>query len=517
LDTDNVQGNILAGFNKDHQTFLFVNFADGCDAHGWLDAIVPDIATTTEVAAFNGLFSRINARRGRELGTVQATWVNVALSASGMAALGVAAADLARFDPAFQAGMANRAGEIGDVGANAPSTWLPPLGSTEIHGVVLIASDDPSDLGVAVGRQIETMAGRGIRLLREEHGRARTDLPGHEHFGFKDGISQPGVRGITAPANPADANQGVPGQDLLWPGEFVLGYPRQQPAPPAPQPIPGPPDYGGGQTLPQTSTSDLPVGPGDSEFPEPDWARDGSYLVFRRLRQNVPAFNDFVAATAATEQRPAALIGAKFVGRYKSGCPLEPPSDRTAVDTQTADPSSVDATFLTDGEINNFEYGVDADGQIVPRAAHIRKAYPRDEPTPGGGEADTQTHRLLRRGIAYGAPFDDGAPVGDPHAGDADRGLLFFCYQSSIIRQFEFVQKFWVNNPNFPENGDGQDPIIAQATAQRSFSAPGLSQPIPPIAQFVATTGGEYFFQPSLSALQSLARGPESPPAAAGQ
>ena len=51
----------------------------------------------------------------------------------------------------------------------------------------------------------------------------------------------------------------------------------------------------------------------------------------------------------------------------------------------------------------------DAAGKLVPRAAHIRKAYPRNEKTPTGGEADTQTHRILRRGIPYGESFREGA------------------------------------------------------------------------------------------------------------
>jgi deferrochelatase/peroxidase EfeB len=79
-------------------------------------------------------------------------------------------------------------------------------------------------------------------------------------------------------------------------------------------------------------------------------------------------------------------------------------------------------------------------------AAHIRKAYPRDEVTVAvaeDSESDTQTHRLLRRGIPFGGSF--GAAVGggihDP------RGLLFQCYQRSIEDQFEFVQSQWVNNP----------------------------------------------------------------------
>src|ERR1700680_144190 len=49
---------------------------------------------------------------------------------------------------------------------------------------------------------------------------------GHEHFGFKDGISQPGVIGFDPP-DPANRNQvlGKPGTLLIETGEFILGYP----------------------------------------------------------------------------------------------------------------------------------------------------------------------------------------------------------------------------------------------------------------------------------------------------
>ncbi|MGA9285243.1 MAG: Dyp-type peroxidase [Solirubrobacteraceae bacterium] len=509
LKLDNIQGNVLAGFNKDFQSFLFVSFPAGSDAKGWLAALAPDIATTAEVSAFNELFKAINARRGDELGTVQATWLNVALSASGLAALGVPQPELETFSSSFRAGMAAQAAVIGDEGANAPAHWVEPLGSTEVHALLLLASDDPADLDAAALREIDRLGEHDLRLLFKQDGRARSDLPGHEHFGFKDGVSQPGIREFTQPANPADPNQGQPGQDLLWPGEFVLGYPAQQRPPQPPAPLPGPPNYGGGEASPAISVSDVPTEPGPVSTGGPEWAVDGSYLVFRRLQQDVAGFSEFVSQSSGAQNISAELMGAKLVGRYKSGCPLERTADESGdLDPQIADPSIADPSLLSDAKINNFEYGADVDGAIVPRGAHIRKVYPRDEATPGGGEADTQTHRLLRRGIAYGEPYDPGAPTGSPQAGDVqfphDRGLLFLCYQSSLEDQFEFVQRLWVNNPNFPQSGDGADPIIAQLAEPRAVRVPGLGQPELSIPQFVRTTGGEYFFSPSISALQRL-------------
>jgi Dyp-type peroxidase family len=507
----NIQGNILAGFNKDHQCFLFVNFPTESDPQGWLREIAPEVASTEEVDAFNKLFKRINERRGGKEGTIKATWMNLALSASSLSALGVASTDVEAFSPSFREGMKSRAAAIGDVGANAPEHWVKPLGSSDVHAVVILASDTVADLDAAALHHIDRLGDHDLRLLFKQDGRVRSDLPGHEHFGFKDGISQPGIRGFTPPSS-SNPDQGEPGQDRLWPGEFVLGYPTQQKPPAPPAPLPQPPNYETqpGSGAPQPTTSPIPTEPGPEAVDGPAWAADGSYLVFRRLRQDVQAFASYVNTTAATEGIAPALLGAKLVGRYKSGCPLEHTGDEQAdLDPQVADPSIADPTLLSDAKINNFEYTSDVDGAIVPRAAHIRKSYPRDEATPGGGEADTQTHRLLRRGIPYGEPYDSGAQTGSPQAGDAafpyDRGLLFLCYQRSIEDQFEVVQSLWVNSPKFPEEGDGEDPILAQASEQRAFHAPGLAQPQLSIPQFVTTTGGEYFFAPSLSALGMLA------------
>ena len=118
------------------------------------------------------------------------------------------------------------------------------------------------------------------------------------------------------------------------------------------------------------------------------------------------------------------------------------------------------------------------------------------------------THRILRRGIPFGASLPVTTPVGDPSANPPfpnDRGLFFLCYQSSIARQFEFMQSHWANNPNFPTAGAGQDPISSQAALPGTFTLKGnRTNHVELMARFVLTTGGDYFFQPSVSALHTL-------------
>jgi Dyp-type peroxidase family len=502
-----VQGNILGGFNKDHQVLVFLRFTDEQQARSWLQALTPEIADSEQVLKFNELFKLMRRRQSRE-GAVQATWINVAFTHPGLRALGVSDGDLQQFPVEFQQGMRARADQIGDVGENAPANWVAPLRDAEIHALLLLAADAQSDLDRELTRQLRDASDHAIDIVFIQEGEARRDQPGHEHFGFKDGVSQPGIRGVTPPNNPQDPNQGQPGQDLLFPGEFVLGLDAMK-EPPEPAPPSG---Y---QPQPQQGVSATPAdfdNPGDPSPAAPAWTQHGSYLVFRRLRQDVPAFRTFVNDNANGLGMTPDLMGAKLVGRYASGAPLERTADEPAgLDTEAADPSIQNPSLLNDDKINNFEYGDDPDGEIVPRAAHIRKAYPRNEATIGGGEADTQTHRLLRRGIAFGASFVPSARPPSKRAGAVeyphDRGLLFLCYQHSIAKQFEFVQRSWVNAANFPDptRPDGQDPIIANDGAQGPFLLPGTQAGHIDLMQtWVRTTGGEYFFSPSLTALAQL-------------
>ncbi len=502
LNLDNIQGNILGGFNKDFQTFLFLKFVNAAKGRAWLKEISdPDshigVATSssTEVLKFNAQFKALLAAGvAKPEKLIAVAWTNLALSYQGLKALNVKYAQLQKFPLAFRQGMAARASLIGDVGNSAPATWIAPFGSPDVHAVLQIAADDEPALADRVNAITGSAAFKaGVTQLLPAQGRTREGAEaGHEHFGFKDGVSQPGIRGVTVPDDPlGNPDQGHPGQDLLWPGEFVLGYPTQIPTAPA-----------GGCGFNSK--------PGRNSKSGPAWTSDGAYLVFRRLAQDVPAFDQQLTTLAAQTGLHKDLMGAKLVGRYKSGCPLEARHFQPQPFTPAAtDPGIANPALANDDTLNlNFEFGDDAAGAICPLAAHIRKAYPRDERTLAktcDSEPSTQTHRLLRRGIPFGASIGNrpGGQPGDP------RGLLFFCYQTDLERQFEFVQSHWVNNPGFPPFPTGvtpgQDPIIAQSPIG-SFQLDPLKPNIS-VRHFITTTGGEYFFAPSIDALQKLGDG----------
>jgi Dyp-type peroxidase family len=344
--------------------------------------------------------------------------------------------------------------------------------------VLLLAADTAADLNGLVAAHTALLGEHRLNLVFPQRGQVPDGLPsGHEHFGFKDGISQPGIIGVTV--------EPKPGQDLLQPGEFVLGYPTQ----PEPGGVP-------------------PAGP--IAMSGPLWGKDGSYLVFRRLRQDVRAFNSFVANEAQRLGWHEDAVKACLVGRWPSGAPLI-----AGFDPNQEDPGKAKAALWDEDHVNGFGFQSDDwRGEGCPFAAHIRKVHPRDSEMFDSLRAKdvTSKHRLLRRGITFGETYQPGFPDNDVHGADPDfpndRGLLFLCYQASIENQFEFVQSNWINNPGFPHVApeDGHDPIASQRTTGRRFRLPITNMPasdLPP--SWVVTTGGGYFFQPSLAALHGLA------------
>lgn len=649
LNVANIQGNILVGFNKDHQAFLFLSLdADKiADFKGWLQAMRPFIATTAEVLAFNRLFKAIRTRRQSEPTGVKATWLNIAFSYAGLQKLvpdSLAAEDFE--DEAFREGLAARstAGILGDPSRadqtdteGHPDNWV--LGGTQevIDVVVLVASDDESELDESAPGSLLAQLLNGsstfpggltaFGTVKVQQGRnlpADQNLAGHEHFGFLDGVSQPGVRGrishdphdvLTPRQNANNRDQGKPGHELIWPGEFVFGYPQ-------------------GPSNPQGEGDPTFQAPGSIATAGPDWANDGAFLVFRRLRQDVGTFHQFLKDTADTlgVAAPPALavgpppgtpvgdsaadvVGARLVGRWRSGAPVMRTRHPEVTPGGTPDPadtltSDQDNPFLATDDCanNNFEFQEsteplphsalqnpfdcldnrdpefqgttptarrafqpahnDAIGAVCPFTGHIRKAYPRDDKSETNpvltldgqavtneegeeiitNEDDTQTHRLLRRGIPFGeaSTSTPGYPSRDTRdqrpsdtALTSGRGLLFLAYQTSIVDQFEFIIQKWVNNPDFKEpkgpaptdppplpqdQGGGHDPIIGQNNTAgedrvRTFtvalqdassdrrtvrvSTAGIANV--ENRDWVIPTGGEYFFAPSIDALQMLA------------
>ncbi|HYI47921.1 MAG TPA: hypothetical protein VEX35_05590 [Allosphingosinicella sp.] len=170
---------------------------------------------------------------------------------------------------------------------------------------------------------------------------------------------------------------------------------------------------------------------------------------------------------------------------------------------------------------NNFIFRtLDPKGFKCPAHSHIRKVNPR-ETTPLTSASGERKHRIARRGIPYGKPMPKICDDVDTDPNPAgDRGLLFLCFQANVEKQFEFIQRTWCDNPNFPTNivnlpgifggkDTGDDPLIGQDPDERQKWPKVWGNSAAGTAKFnfeaaVTLKGGEYFFAPSLPFVKSL-------------
>lgn len=250
LAIDQIQGNVLPGFNKDFQQLLFLQIVDVPDFKHWLGEFIPHTTTMRQVLDFR---CQLKKFRPTELEKqLRATWLNIAFSHSALDLLG-ALKDGDFDDDAFKQGLWRRSRDLGDpTNVNSEGyqgNWHVGGEKKDAHLVAIIACDDPTDLSTEVDRVKKTITapGSGAQLIFEQPGAVLPGpLAGHEHFGFRDGVSQPGIRGLisqnpqgflTPRQNPQKKDQGKPGQDLLWPSEFVFGYPGQDAKKPVKEPV----------------------------------------------------------------------------------------------------------------------------------------------------------------------------------------------------------------------------------------------------------------------------------------
>jgi Dyp-type peroxidase family len=475
LDLNDIQGDLVSGMQKHAELFLFFKIADVARFKDLVRKHVVGRLTHGRTVQQRDRSVEARCRRG---GSGQMPWLGVNLGFTKDGLTGLLGPNRPRMDHAFERG-ADDPETIAALNDPPPSEWLRSFLSDRIDGVFLIAGPDKFFV-TSHGNTLRGRLGNAIKTVYSEIGTVRPGSErGHEHFGFLDGISQPGIRGLTPVSRPSAApEQGLPGQDLIWAGEFVLGYPGQDPRDPV---KPGP-------------IAPLPA----------SWAKNGSYMVFRRLEQRVPEFRAFVATQATRLGIYSELLAARMVGRWKSGAPLElaPLHDNPALGAD-------------ENRNNDFEFGDDPFQRKCPYAAHIRKVYPRDDT---GNEAEVQRHRIIRASIPFGPEIEPGE-TSTRHS----RGLMFVCYQTSIERQFEFIQRSYSNDPDFvggkrrPEGGDvvrpGYDPIIGQAPGDglRKMDEPYPNYPagnrrtvLPMPEQFVVLTAAAYFFMPSITALRTV-------------
>lgn len=415
--------------------------------------------------------------------------VNLAFTYTGLQSLALKQDALDGFSFPFQEGMdaEYRSRLLGDTNENAPAGWDWGAGANPVDVLLLIFGRDEKTVDAELQKQQAAFATGGLAIVKIL--RAGRQPNTKEHFGFADGIGQPVMEGT---GNKQRQLERTHHATELPVGEFLLGHPNVYGVI-APSPAVKP------EEDPQQLLAVIPPNATglNAEAGMHDFGRNGSYLVFRQLAQRVSAFWNFLdkaSCKADGTSDPAARdrLGAKFVGRWKSGAPLVLSPDRD-------DPKL--------GDENNFTYfDKDPHGVACPIGSHIRRSNPRDSLGPDAPTAlkSANRHRILRRGRSYGHHLEN--PLVDD---GAERGLHFICLNSDIERQFEFVQQTWINNPVFSGLYEEVDPLVGDiAKGNKLFTVQSepLRQTVQNLSRFVVVKGGAYFFLPSFRALNYLAK-----------
>ncbi|KAA1128293.1 hypothetical protein PGTUg99_021982 [Puccinia graminis f. sp. tritici] len=438
IDLSNVQGDVIIGLQKRCEAFWFCSLkTDPESIEGFRKKIKSDLLPIITTA--QGV---IDSQK------------KIDFSFSGIKKLGLKTEEIPTGrDGVFSKGQkvdaVENLGDPVDQATKKLKTWsnefLDEVNSIDF--VVLITAPDLKLLNQKLDQVRHAFGGHlSNSFVRQGSVRPGEQL-GHEHFGFLDSISTPKIEGFNA--QPEDEKAGI-----IQPGVILLGQPSS-----------------GGTSV--------------GLDPNQAWLKDGSFMAFRELQQLVPEFQAFCDDSAKKNEELNAsgdFIGARIVGRWKSGAPLSLAPNEDNPELRVA---------------QNFDYLDELKQERCPYAAHIRKSNPRNGSQAGGDSQKTiLPHLMIRNGIPYG-PELTGEET-DSKKTKENRGLLFVAYQSEIADGFQLVQKIWCNNPRFPAQpaanvSSGLDLLIGQI----SDGSPRTAQNIIP-----AVPGGNTDPNNTLTALQ---------------
>ncbi|ADW70829.1 Dyp-type peroxidase [Granulicella tundricola] len=457
LNATDIQGFVLRGYNLPLARYYFLHFEDSVRARALLLKLLPKITTGQ---TWDG-------------GKPQST-LNIAFTHPGLAAFDLPDATLLSFPVEFQQGMKKRAAILNDTGRNAPERWDECWTEGLVHAWVAVNAMTPAALASGHAELIgllEEVGGATILATQDAAAAVAGGKPTtKEHFGYTDGFGNPDYLGVERSVQPG---QGKLMPDGSWAplatGELLLGYADE--------------------------AGELPVAPVPHLL-----ASNGTFMIYRKLHQNVATFRKFLADEAgrygAGDDYSKEKLAAKLIGRWRDGTPIE------------LSPDGPDFALTQDpNRSTNFTYGGDADGTRCPMGAHIRRVHPRD--AFGFEGRLVHRRRITRRGLPYGRFAGENEPVADTD----DRGVVFMALNASISRQFEFVQQQWIEYGNDAHLGNDKDPLMGNHDGSGRFMVQGdSSKSNPPhlcrhLPQFVELRGGDYFFLPSITALGMLAMG----------
>jgi Dyp-type peroxidase family len=486
LEHEEIQNLLYGGLGELRQSSCIpVQFGEGRadEARAWLRGILPHITAGDKKPNGHAIFLAFSSAGLRKLGLEEE------LNPVTSIITDEASQPAGHFPPAFALGMDHETRQrmLHDPD---PGEWQWGSGQSAADAVILLYGNDDAPAGIPdfsalSERERKRVLNAGLHVVDEiymawpsDDNDSGGDLH-REPFGFRDGVSQPIVRGLSS-------RIGAPSSiHLVEPGEFILGYlDNRGYYPPTPQITAQKDKRDQLHDLPANMPKRFPLFEADEDRSKQlrDFGRNGSFLVIRQLQQDVEKFREYTEKTAAAEGKTTEYISAKMVGRWPNGSSLL----KNPYGPGTSNGS---------GEENEFLFGeTDPQGIRCPFGSHIRRANPRDSLNIESSDelSVSNRHRLLRRGR--------------PYSKDGQKGVMFICFNADIERQFEFVQSTWLCASAFHGLDEELDPLTAQHDGNvLSVPAPDAATRFRDIPSFTTMRGGGYFFMPGMRSLHFLA------------
>jgi Dyp-type peroxidase family len=459
LDATDIQGFVLRGYALPFARYMFLELTDEQRGREFINRLLGQITT------------------GEHWDAGKPEWtLNIAFTHKGLVNLKLPDASLLTFPVEFIQGMKARNEILGDTGSNAPERWDAVWQGGRIDIWLAVNSKTKETLEQRCADLVRLANETGGARLLDSQDAGAFFIDGKyctkEHFGYTDGFGNPDFLGVERTKQPG---QGKLMEDGSWAplatGELLLGYADE--------------------------AGELPVAPVPHLL-----ANNGSFMVYRKLHQNVATFRSYLEEKGKLYAGGTEKLAAKLVGRWRDGTPIE------------LSPDAPSEAIVKDKQKNvNFTFGKDLDGTRCPVGAHVRRVNPRD--AFGFNGRLINRRRITRRGLPYGAYTPENQPVRD----DGEHGIIFMALNASLFRQFEFVQQQWIEYGNDARLGNDKDMLMGNHDSRDHdrYTIQGTEDPKNPpfvcgnLPNFVELRGGDYFFLPSMTALRMIAAGKVDP------
>ena len=454
LDANDIQGNILRGYRKTNARHYALTVGSSRDACRLLGAMVSgDESAAPQVTRASDWEKRPDY------------CVNIGITADGLSALGVSKSIVDLFPEAFVKGPTRNAVGIGDKGVSDPANWeVGGPNNDAVHLVISVFTEESRvpQMGDITARLTDLFHSHKLRVVWSKDAYAQPG--GKVHFGYRDGIGQPRIKG-------ASDKLREDMQPECEPGEFLLGH-----------------DYVnqfGGNFL-----GDVPNALG----------ANGTFGALRVLEQDVPAFEDFLERAGQRYNLHPELIAAKMLA--PNLIPGEPDADgNPTYQMPTVEDAHLNA-FDYESNPDNPTWVNDDEGKICPIGSHMRRLNPRGALVMG----KPHTRRIIRRGMSYGSVYDPANPANR----DEERGLVGYFICGHLEYQFEFLMQVWANMDMFTSGIRGSsDPVLGhqpEVGGQFILRTDQRNDPVifTDLPQLIRTRGSVYAFLPGIGGLKFL-------------